>query len=180
MAKEVKFGTWLFSINNNQKELQRALQESSSIMKTYIKKPILTLLFVAFSITTSWAQSPLAYLEQTYPQLTELYREELIKYPAHYIFAVDVSGTMNQYSGFVLQALRPFFQALQTVHCSSLYLFAKIQKKRRKCKFFVRFFFLLFSLQERLCSAGCRSRGSLSIDNKDIATWVQAALPRSH
>ena len=112
MAKEVKFGTWLFSINNNQKELQRALQESSSIMKTYIKKPILTLLFVAFSITTSWAQSPLAYLEQTYPQLTELYREELIKYPAHYIFAVDVSGTMNQYSGFVLQALRPFFQAL--------------------------------------------------------------------
>ena len=78
------------------------------------------------------------------------------------------------------KTLRPFFQTLQTVHRSSVYLFAKIQKKRRKCKFFVRFFFLLFSLQERPCSAGCRSRGSLSIDNKDIATWVQAALPRSH
>jgi len=60
----------------------------------------------------SVTSNPLAYLEKTYPQLTDLYREELVKYPAHYIFAVDVSGTMNQYSGFVTQALRPFFQAL--------------------------------------------------------------------
>ncbi len=64
---------------------------------------------------SSWAlvaQSPLAYLEQTYPQLTELYREELMKYPAHYVFAVDVSGTMNQYSNDVINALKPFIQAL--------------------------------------------------------------------
>ena len=80
-------------------------------MKTMFRR-IITCLVVILSCSHAFAQSPLAYLEQTYPQLTELYREELSKYPAHYIFAVDVSGTMNQYSGFVVQALRPFFQAL--------------------------------------------------------------------
>ena len=58
------------------------------------------------------AQSPLAYLESTYPKLTDLYREELMKYPAHYVFAVDVSGTMKQYSNDVTNALKPFIQAL--------------------------------------------------------------------
>ncbi len=58
------------------------------------------------------AQSSLEYLERTSPKLTELFKEELSKYPAHYIFAIDVSGTMNQYSGLVIQSLRPFFQAL--------------------------------------------------------------------
>ena len=80
-------------------------------MKTMFRR-IITCLVVILSCSHAFAQSPLAYLEQTYPQLTELYREELSKYPAHYIFAVDVSGTMNQYSGYVVQALRPFFQAL--------------------------------------------------------------------
>lgn len=58
------------------------------------------------------ASNPLAYLEQTFPKLTDLYRGELSKYPAHYIFAVDVSGTMVQYSGVVTQSLSAFFQAL--------------------------------------------------------------------
>lgn len=58
------------------------------------------------------ASGPLAYLEKTFPKLTNLYREELKKYPAHYIFAVDVSGTMVQYSEDVATSLRPFFQAL--------------------------------------------------------------------
>ncbi len=80
-------------------------------MKTMFRR-IITCLVVILSCSHAFAQSPLAYLEQTYPQLTELYREELSKYPAHYIFAVDVSGTMNQYSGTVTEALRPFFQAL--------------------------------------------------------------------
>ena len=77
-----------------------------------MKRVLLAITIFCLSAPYAWCQSPLAYLEQTYPQLTELYREELSKYPAHYIFAVDVSGTMNQYSGFVVQALRPFFQAL--------------------------------------------------------------------
>lgn len=58
------------------------------------------------------ASNPLAYLEQTFPKLTDLYRGELSKYPAHYIFVVDVSGTMSKYEPDVLAALRPFFEAL--------------------------------------------------------------------
>lgn len=58
------------------------------------------------------AQTSLEYLENIYPKLTDLYRDELMKYPAHYVFAVDVSGTMKQYSGTVVNALRPFIQAL--------------------------------------------------------------------
>lgn len=54
----------------------------------------------------------LAYLEQTFPKLTNLYRDELKKYPAHYIFAIDVSGTMNQYEDMVVNSIIPFFNAL--------------------------------------------------------------------
>ena len=82
-------------------------------MKRTVKQSLLVVLMILVSsITIAQSQSPLAYLEQTYPQLTELYREELCKYPAHYVFAVDVSGTMNQYSNVVINALKPFIQAL--------------------------------------------------------------------
>ena len=76
---------------------------------------ILLLAIVAFSsLCNAHAQqgSPLEYLERTFPQLTELFKKELSNYPAHYIFAVDVSGTMNKYESVVAQALTPFFQAL--------------------------------------------------------------------
>lgn len=49
MAKEVKFGSWLFRFSDNYKELQRASQGCSSIMRTYINKPFLTLLCIAVS-----------------------------------------------------------------------------------------------------------------------------------
>ena len=81
-------------------------------MKTMVQRVLYSILAIIISGNSLFAQSPLAYLEETYPKLTELYREELSKYPAHYIFAVDVSGTMNQYSSVVTQALQPFFQAL--------------------------------------------------------------------
>lgn len=68
-------------------------------------------LFLCNSLFLS-AQDPLDYLKQTYPKLTELYKDELSKYPAHYIFAVDVSGTMNQYAPIVIGALSPFIDAL--------------------------------------------------------------------
>lgn len=77
-------------------------------------KHLITIVLVVVSVSSVRAQqqSSLAYLEQAYPQLTELYREELMKYPAHYVFAVDVSGTMKQYSDDVVKALKPFIQAL--------------------------------------------------------------------
>lgn len=81
-------------------------------MKHLFKLLLLLALVVRSVIPMMGQQSSLAYLEQVYPQLTELYREELMKYPAHYVFAVDVSGTMKQYSEDVVKALRPFIQAL--------------------------------------------------------------------
>ena len=80
-------------------------------MARQLKTTILAAIMLLSSLSML-AQSPLAYLESTYPKLTDLYREELMKYPAHYVFAVDVSGTMNQYSNDVINALKPFVQAL--------------------------------------------------------------------
>ena len=82
-------------------------------MKNIRKKLFVALLFLA-TLTNATAQSeaPLAYLEKTFPQLTELFRQELSSYPAHYIFAVDVSGTMRRYDPLVTSALTPFFRAL--------------------------------------------------------------------
>lgn len=81
-----------------------------------IKVIIITILMVipilGYAQQNSSASSPLAYLEKTFPKLTNLYREELSKYPAHYIFAIDVSGTMNQYEDMVVNSIVPFFSAL--------------------------------------------------------------------
>jgi hypothetical protein len=77
-----------------------------------MRKVLLMSLMAFCLVVRTVAQSPLSYLNTVYPQLTELFRDELDKYPAHYIFAVDVSGTMNKYSDDVSTALAPFFQAL--------------------------------------------------------------------
>ena len=85
------------------------------MMRT-IKVIIIAILMVipilGYAQQNSSASSPLAYLEKTFPKLTNLYREELSKYPAHYIFAIDVSGTMNQYEDMVVNSIVPFFSAL--------------------------------------------------------------------
>lgn len=61
---------------------------------------------------TGSASAAMQYLDKNFPKLTDLYRDELLKYPAHYVFAIDVSGTMNQYQQIVVSSLAPFFQAL--------------------------------------------------------------------
>lgn len=66
----------------------------------------------SFAIASAQTNSSMEYLQKTFPQLTELFKEELSSYPAHYIFAVDVSGTMNRYEPMVVQSLTPFFRAL--------------------------------------------------------------------
>ena len=81
-------------------------------------KKTIKLCFVAivtmcsFAIVSAQSNSSMEYLQRTFPQLTELFKEELSSYPAHYIFAVDVSGTMNTYEPMVVQSLTPFFNAL--------------------------------------------------------------------
>ncbi len=54
----------------------------------------------------------LSFLRQKCPKLTQKYHDELGKYHSQYIFAVDVSGTMDKYQGAVLHALTTFFNAL--------------------------------------------------------------------
>ena len=85
-------------------------------MKNTVKK--ITLCFFAwflFATSVAFGQdnsNPLAFLQQKCPRLTELYRDELGKYPVHYIFAIDVSGTMVKYQEDLVPALSAFFDAL--------------------------------------------------------------------
>lgn len=59
-----------------------------------------------------YAQSPLQYLETTFPQLTETFREDIDNCHAHYVFTIDVSGSMNVYEGTMVPLLKNFIQAL--------------------------------------------------------------------
>lgn len=82
-------------------------------MKNIIKKFVaLVAIMVSYTSANAQQETPLAYLEKTYPQLTELFRDELNNYNAQYIFAIDVSGSMKKYKEMVANALTPFFQAL--------------------------------------------------------------------
>lgn len=65
-----------------------------------------------FAQSQSSQAGSLAYLEQTFPKLTNLYRSELANCHTHYIFAVDVSGSMVKYDNIVTPALQAFAQAL--------------------------------------------------------------------
>ena len=55
---------------------------------------------------------PLLYLRQNYPKLTNEYENELLNFPVHYIFAVDVSLSMHKYEAQVDSAIVPFIKAL--------------------------------------------------------------------
>lgn len=77
-----------------------------------MKKHILSLIFSLFFVTGMVAQDgSLAYLNQQFPQLTQMYREELKNCHAHYVFAVDVSGSMCKYEDLVKPALEAFVKA---------------------------------------------------------------------
>ena len=82
-------------------------------------KKTIKLCFVAivtmcsFAIVSAQSSDSMKYLEDHFPQLTELFKDEISSYRAHYIFAVDVSGSMTRkYGKSVPEALIPFFKAL--------------------------------------------------------------------
>ena len=88
-------------------------------MRRYFLNAIVTIvMLVTFSPGSIFAQSQssqtnsLAYLEQTFPKLTSLYHPELMDCHTHYIFAVDVSGSMIKYDDTVTPALQAFALAL--------------------------------------------------------------------
>ena len=56
--------------------------------------------------------SSMDYLKQQFPKLTKLYEPELQGMKTHYIFAVDVSGSMSKYDATVTPALQAFAHAL--------------------------------------------------------------------
>lgn len=62
--------------------------------------------------TVAATQSPMEYLQGFCPKLYDKYKEEIGKYAAHYIFAVDVSGTMKRFEPYVVPSLKAFFNAL--------------------------------------------------------------------
>ena len=80
-------------------------------------RSIVLLLLLSVS-TLVWAQTnstpPLSmqYLENSFPKLTKLYNSELSNAHTHYIFAIDVSGSMVKYDETVTPALQAFAQAL--------------------------------------------------------------------
>lgn len=56
--------------------------------------------------------SSMDYLKQHFPKLAKLYEPELRGMKTHYIFAVDVSGSMKGYDATVTPALQAFARAL--------------------------------------------------------------------
>lgn len=83
-----------------------------------IRLSLRLLLFVitAFMVIPVDAQQPtqssMDYLRQQFPKLTKLYEPELKGMKTHYIFAVDVSGSMTKYDETVTPALKAFANAL--------------------------------------------------------------------
>lgn len=79
----------------------------------------LTGLIVSLLASASFASAqnqnepdPMATVKTNYPQLFELFRDEMQNMHANYLFAVDVSGTMNRNAPVVIPALQAFFRSL--------------------------------------------------------------------
>lgn len=80
-------------------------------------KLLFLLLFLSSGICFSQqpstgSPSSMAYLQHQFPRLTNLYRPELEKMHTHYIFAIDVSGSMKKYDSIVTPALKAFSRSL--------------------------------------------------------------------
>lgn len=79
--------------------------------------------------STSTGNASLAYLRNTFPQLTKLYQNELANCHTHYIFVVDVSGSMIKYDAIVTPAIRAFVMALPLGEQVSVIPFGTVAKQ---------------------------------------------------
>lgn len=72
-------------------------------------------LLLMLGFATSTAQDNRAYdaLSNDFPELMKKFGEELKNEHADYVFAIDVSGTMNKYEKIVVPALKSFFRSVQ-------------------------------------------------------------------
>ena len=81
-------------------------------MKRLFFSIFLFLCIVGFNIAQNHEGSSMKYLEEQFPKLTKLYEPELRTMNTHYIFAIDVSGSMKKYDTIVTPALKAFARAL--------------------------------------------------------------------
>ena len=81
-------------------------------IKSALVAILLALPMLSYSQQGSTLTSSLDYLKKTFPKLTNLYSSELSNCHTHYIFAVDVSGSMVKYNEIVTPALQAFAKAL--------------------------------------------------------------------
>lgn len=81
-------------------------------LKSTIFSILMALPLVVWAQQNGSASNTLSYLKQTFPKLTNLYEKELSNCHTHYVFAVDVSGSMVKYNEIVTPALQAFAQAL--------------------------------------------------------------------
>ena len=64
------------------------------------------------SSITAQNMSSLDLLKKDYPLLMEKFGDELKTQKANYLFAIDVSGTMNKYESIVVPAMSQFVESL--------------------------------------------------------------------
>lgn len=79
-----------------------------------MKRILYLITLLSLTIALQAQQKSFDALRADYPQLMEKFGKELQGQKADYIFAIDVSGTMNKYQSTVVPALGEFFKSLQT------------------------------------------------------------------
>lgn len=72
----------------------------------------LLLLWLWTGIVKAQNTHPVSLLEQDYPVLMKKFGDELKTQRANYLFAIDVSGTMNRYESIVVPAMSQFVESL--------------------------------------------------------------------
>ena len=71
-----------------------------------MKKIVSAFFFIILGLNIAVAQDTgLEFVKKQYPQLSDMFKKELVSEHATYTFAIDVSGTMNKFSGIVIPAL---------------------------------------------------------------------------
>lgn len=77
-----------------------------------MKRFLLIIYLFFYTIGNVISQSSLAYIENTFPELTNIFRDDIGKCHAHYVFSIDVSGSMDQFEDVVVPCLQRFIMAL--------------------------------------------------------------------
>jgi hypothetical protein len=81
------------------------------------------------ALTATWAASPEEMLEKDYPNLFSLYGKDAAKLPAHYVIAIDVSGSMKPFSEIMVSSIQDFIASLPDGDYVSLVKFGTAVEK---------------------------------------------------